>query len=143
MFEILLQLVLALRSLVAFDVGLGMSTSLRLVRMEGVAALYSLADVVYVRQSASGRQPVGGECTSAPTPSVPQKGLPEVPGMYFFGCPASRILRGAAPDRAVFSSWRCFAFYGAREAHQGRNGRFLSVFDTLAIIMIEFPRGKK
>jgi hypothetical protein len=38
-----LQLVLALRSLVAFHVGLGLSTAVRLVRTEGGAALGSLA----------------------------------------------------------------------------------------------------
>ena len=134
MFEELLRLVLALRSLAAFDVGLGMPTSLLLVRMEDGGALRSSVDVVYVRQSTSGCRPFRGQRTSAPTPSVPQKSLPEVPGMYIFGCPASRILRGAAPDRAVFSSWRCFAFYGAREAHQERNGRFLRDFDTSAMI---------
>jgi hypothetical protein len=47
----LLQLVFALRSLVAFHVGLGVSTTVRLVRTEGGAALDLLAGGVYVRET--------------------------------------------------------------------------------------------
>jgi hypothetical protein len=43
----------ALRSLVAFHVGLGVSTTVRLVRTKGWAALGSFVGVVYVRESAS------------------------------------------------------------------------------------------
>jgi hypothetical protein len=46
-----LQLFLALRSLVAFYVGLDVSTTVRLVRTEGGAALDLLAGGVYVRET--------------------------------------------------------------------------------------------
>ena len=46
-----LQLVLALRSLAAFHIGLGVSTTVRLVRTKGWAALCSFAGVAYVRES--------------------------------------------------------------------------------------------
>ena len=47
----LLQLVLALRSLVTFHFGLGVSTTVRLVLTEGGAALDLLAGGVYVRET--------------------------------------------------------------------------------------------
>ena len=72
-----------------FHVGLGVSTTVRLVRTKGGAVLDSLAGGVYVRLSDSGRAraAVAFSCvfvTSAPTPSAPQKSLPEVPGLSFF-----------------------------------------------------------
>ena len=65
----------------AFHVGLGMSTTVRLVRTEGGTALCSVAGVVYVRTGASFFRPFGGECTSAPSPTATNKNLPEVPGL--------------------------------------------------------------
>ena len=47
----LIQLVFALRILVAFHVGLGVSTTVRLVCTKGWAALCSFVGVVYVRES--------------------------------------------------------------------------------------------
>jgi hypothetical protein len=55
---IFLQLVFALRSLVAFHVGLGVSTTVRLVRTKGWAALDSFVGVVYVRESVSCCRPL-------------------------------------------------------------------------------------
>jgi hypothetical protein len=54
----MLQLVFALRSLVSFHVGLGVSTAVRLVRTKGWAALDSLVGAVYVRESASCCRPL-------------------------------------------------------------------------------------
>jgi hypothetical protein len=45
----LFQLAFALRGLVAFHVGLGVSTTVRLVRAKGWAALDLFVGVVYVR----------------------------------------------------------------------------------------------
>jgi hypothetical protein len=72
-----------------FHVVLGVSTTVRLVRAKGGAVLDSLAGGVYVWLSDSGRAraAVVLSCvfvTSAPTPSAPQKSLPEVPGLSFF-----------------------------------------------------------
>ena len=47
----LLQLVFALKSLVAFHVGLGVATTVRLVRTEGGAVLDLLPGGVYVRET--------------------------------------------------------------------------------------------
>jgi hypothetical protein len=64
----LLQLVLALRSLFAFHIDLGVLTTVRLVRTLGGAALGSLAGGVYVRPGASCCRPFRRERASAPTP---------------------------------------------------------------------------
>jgi hypothetical protein len=80
----MLQLVYALRSLVAFHVGLGVSTTERLVCTKGWAALCSFVGVVYMRESVRCCRPLLCVFTSAPTPSAPQKSLPEVPGVSFF-----------------------------------------------------------
>jgi hypothetical protein len=48
----------ALRSLVAFHVGLGVWTTVRLVRTKGWAALDSFVGVVYVRESVSCCRPL-------------------------------------------------------------------------------------
>ena len=56
--EKMLQLVFALRSLVAFHVGLGVSTTVRLVRTKGWAALDSFVGVVYVPESVSCCRPL-------------------------------------------------------------------------------------
>ena len=54
----LLKLVFALKSLVAFHVGLGVSTPVRLVRTKGWAALDSFVGVVYMRESVSCCRPL-------------------------------------------------------------------------------------
>jgi hypothetical protein len=90
---------------VAFYVGLGPLTTVYLALTKGWAALCSFVGAAYVRESVSCCRPLLCVFTSAPTPSPPQKSLPEVPGLSFFGYSALRILRGAAPDRAVFLIW--------------------------------------
>ena len=99
----LLQLVFALRSLVAFHVGLGLSTTVRLVCTKGWAALCSFVGVVYVRPGASCCRPLLCVCyLCAHPPRRPRQVSLKCPACHFFYS-ATRILRGAAPDRADFS----------------------------------------
>ena len=64
----------ALRSLVAFHVGLGVSTTVRLVRTKGWAALCSFAGVAYVRPGASCCRPLLCVCYLCAHPlGVPEK----------------------------------------------------------------------
>jgi hypothetical protein len=58
---------------VAFHVGLGMSTTVRLVRTEGGTALCSVAGVVYVRTGASFFRPLAGNVHLRPPPRPPTK----------------------------------------------------------------------
>jgi hypothetical protein len=91
-----------LRSLVAFHVGPGFSTTVRLVRTKGWAALDSSVGVVYVRESVSCCRPLLCYFYLGAHPLGAPESLPEEPGLSFFGCSAQRINRGEAPDQASF-----------------------------------------
>jgi hypothetical protein len=97
-----LQLVFALRSLVAFHVGLGVSTTVFLALTKGWAALCSFVGAVYVRESLSCCRPLLFVCYLCAHPLAPPRNPPlKCPASLFFGS-APRVLRGAVPDRAVF-----------------------------------------
>jgi hypothetical protein len=80
----LLQLVFALRSLVAFHVGLGVSTTVRLVRAKGWAALCSFVGVVYLRESVSRCRPLLSVFYLCAHPLCPPEKYPRISRPVFF-----------------------------------------------------------
>jgi hypothetical protein len=85
------------------DIRLGPLTTVYLALTKGWAALCSFVGAVYVRESLSCFRPL--LCVFKPlrpTSRPPKNVLPQVPSLLILDCFASRILRGAAPDRAVF-----------------------------------------
>jgi hypothetical protein len=119
-----LQLVFALRSLVAFHVGLGVSTTVHLVRTKGWVALSSFVGVVYVRESVSCCRPLLCVFTSVPTPSAPRKVSLKCPACLFFVVPPQGFFEGRRLTGLFFLIWAELLYTARRKPKNGELGGF-------------------